>query len=1285
MHKASFFYKTTWLVLFCIFFSSYFATAKADNIPMETHLSALKVYDLSLVERGVLELPTFDYKDLEKMGRYNVGEFIFFAYARLIFEVANFPMEDGTKAKLSKKHINLLLNYLLLRPLRMLHLSPGFIVPDRPARVDSIDFIKNLKYSLNERGDLPNRVWYNKILELETRIEMHEGSAPSVHEYTQGPKKSKPQISFKGENTNSNSETKEAVDAFRFDAKRAEKAALYLDKNVKGQPEAVQHFADYIYSIAINGFGAEKPSIVMLMGQPGTGKDTVAEAFVDALHEEKGKHKQTNDKYGVDYLFRIERITKEADIWSLLGSATGYVGSNEVPAFIRYLVLFSGGKYKIRGSSVQLNPDWKPGMVLPGFYPPEMGVIFINEEHDWSKRAKNLVLKELVEKGRVKINAPGEGGVSSITFSGKIIAASNIGIDLVTSRNLDGTRNGEPLSFEEMKRLHEVYAPDKTRLGEAMMNANVLYAKDGGEGERGYTEEYINRYPLESRILMRPLSPESLREILEIKLQQAADKWANNRRGIAGSITFTWDHKLVDGMMDNLVAEENARPLDDRVSSFLEKPLYDAFRENKVELDGKDKSFFLDIEKNSDRTSNLVVYAGENRDNKLFEQLITATLSEKPNEKISKKELQELLKLEEKMNKRVFGAEKAIKAMSDAVILIETDKSKPKEVSTVKEASKAMLLLGPTSTGKSETMKALAEATGKELVTIDFNQVSGPEDMKKLFYGYRDGYGRPIPSVFMQEYDKHNGNVIFNFEEFANLVFKGLGGELMALYDILREETVTSFIDNKPRSMKNVLIGMPGNLGKEWYDNIPKDIPMMEQMDARQRIYEMAMESPSLQRNTLERGLTEAFVARLGMNRVFFYAPHTFTSLRQLTMLKLNNKLRDLGPRESALGWNIEFDSKEDYLRGIEQIERHGFDVSEQGASIDKFVKDVLGARLNMLLVKEAPTDTTVFLRVPKDSNDRYEKEFTFEVVIEGQEKPAELLMPKAKEEGTIRTTPVDMINTAYHEIGHHFVGKVLLGDKMKQTLVTIEPGVMEFSNGFIRYLGVAVSEQIERLELNREAAIERLAVMLAGAKAQEIINVYNRADIGKAQDIKMATELATKVIMEGGLSPEWGNRSIPADQQHQLSEADRVLLAELVDGMLKEAETLAEKTILLNFKKVFAPLSIELAKEGTLKEEDFRRFYEKYGEFIVHPESVSYKVRQKADTTPASEYKGHNHELKSWVPRPADSELFDVEKRVETRKMEQVSKVEIAEDAPIRSFKTKLLEHGGGSCKSLF
>src|SRR5690606_1259331 len=110
------------------------------------------------------------------------------------------------------------------------------------------------------------------------------------------------------------------------------------------------------------------------------------------------------------------------------------------------------------------NPNWKPGEVAEGYFPPERGIIFLNEFHNWSSEAKAVVVKEALEKGIFKINNPGKG-ISELHLPGlRFVAASNEGIDLYTNRDFDGSRRGEPLSYEEMMERWEKVAHDKDLL-----------------------------------------------------------------------------------------------------------------------------------------------------------------------------------------------------------------------------------------------------------------------------------------------------------------------------------------------------------------------------------------------------------------------------------------------------------------------------------------------------------------------------------------------------------------------------------------------------------------------------------------------------------------------------------------------------------------------------------------------------------------------------------------------------------------------------------------------------
>src|SRR5581483_11244016 len=100
---------------------------------------------------------------------------------------------------------------------------------------------------------------------------------------------------------------------------------------------------------------------------------------------------------------------------------TGYLGSEQFPPFIAWLVEHSGGKYKLkevknhRGETtyaVEENPDYH-GKTLEGYYAPESAIVFANEFHNWSREIKDVFLKQALEKGYFSINNP-NGGLAEI-------------------------------------------------------------------------------------------------------------------------------------------------------------------------------------------------------------------------------------------------------------------------------------------------------------------------------------------------------------------------------------------------------------------------------------------------------------------------------------------------------------------------------------------------------------------------------------------------------------------------------------------------------------------------------------------------------------------------------------------------------------------------------------------------------------------------------------------------------------------------------------------------------
>jgi cell division protease FtsH len=112
-----------------------------------------------------------------------------------------------------------------------------------------------------------------------------------------------------------------------------------------------------------------------------------------------------------------------------------------------------------------------------------------------------------------------------------------------------------------------------------------------------------------------------------------------------------------------------------------------------------------------------------------------------------------------------------------------------------------------------------------------------------------------------------------------------------------------------------------------------------------------------------------------------------------------------------------------------------------------------------------------------------------------------------------ISLTPEEVKLLAYHEAGHAVVAAVLPhADPVHK--VTIVP----------RGRAMGVTQQLperDKYLYERDYMLDRLAVMLGGRAAEELI--LNTATSGAENDLKQATQLARKMVLEWGMSDRIG------------------------------------------------------------------------------------------------------------------------------------------------------------------
>jgi len=1054
--------------------------------------------------------------------------------------------------------------------------------------------------------------------------------------------------------------------AERTPEKLLTRAQEILEEGLIGQPEVLQALMDMEWRSSLYGTSRTLPDAVYLLGLPGTGKDTAAEVFTDALHGTKSAHR--------NHMYRLPLMKNKSDLWQLLGSATGYVGSENFPPFLEFLVQHSGGKYKLEEAGkkvfkIVLNPDYK-GETLPGYHPPNTGVVFVNEFHNWSKQLKDDFLKQALEKGVFTVNNP-NGGLNEIYVPIRFVLASNEGIRLVTSREANGQRHGKPLTYEQMLAKWE-----NTHHNKRALKAEILATNGSpnvgvsGESTPGISEELLNRIPERFVLLMRPLSPEHLKQIAEGYMQDLKSRLTDSP--LLGKIHLTWTERVPEVLQSyDYIPEENARPVLGRVMALIEEPLLDALRSNALpKSEGQD--LLLDIEVNEDKTRSLVVTLRNSGEPVVIRQTIRATLKDRAKPAISDQRIDELGDLEGYLKANVFGVDNILERLSERVLSIENEaaggSARPVNV---------LMLNGLSSTGKTETAKQLAKFVRKaddELVTFDFSAIQTLHDFKVKILGLKDGLGNPVPSEFMKHYDRSNGRLIVAFDELANVRDSDL---MKALYDFFREPVVSTFADGKPRPMGGVTVIITGNPGQELFAKVPRHAPMEVQMLAWEEIAKRTSNDPELQRRVLERYYPEPFITRIGRNNIFFLPPHSYKSLRQLAQLKLGQSLAKLASLESRRGWNVVFPSADEYKRFIDMVIDEGFSLRFQGASIESFVRDDVEEKIKYLLLKnKVPSGSTVVVKFRELTTNESEETpgFVFyDVFAEGQNKPLELKIRRPHVEKPLEKNLINDLLTAYHEAGHSIVRNTLFRDAYTSTKISVIPGVSLIGEQWIYYAGIAQAQQNKELFTSRDWAIRQIAILLAGETAERLVSQGGSHSAGKSNDIERATKLARDAITRYGLSEKWGLKAVPTGMSNEdfvagLSEQEKELLELEVRKLLREGRTLAEQTLEANFNSTFIPLGNLLAEKGVMNEQELSAFYKERQ--LIDPTEIS-RIQRALNHARTVVRKWRNTGsgqgavlLDASLPMP--KQFADIQKMALERKRAQYDSVPLPENLPV-------------------
>jgi cell division protease FtsH len=178
---------------------------------------------------------------------------------------------------------------------------------------------------------------------------------------------------------------------------------------------------------------------------------------------------------------------------------------------------------------------------------------------------------------------------------------------------------------------------------------------------------------------------------------------------------------------------------------------------------------------------------------------------------------------------------------------------------------------------------------------------------------------------------------------------------------------------------------------------------------------------------------------------------------------------------------------------------------------------------------------------------------------------------------------------TAYHEAGHAIVGiHVPQHDPVHK--VTIIP------RG--RALGVTFYlPERDKLSMTREAALSRLASVMGGKAAEELVFGSDNVTNGASSDIQHITNLATAMVSQWGMSDKLGNINYTSTQESFLgaqsswnaSDESRQIIDQEVRRLSDEAYDRA-KQILTDHWEEMENLAQGLLEYETLTGEDMMR-----------------------------------------------------------------------------------------------
>lgn len=204
--------------------------------------------------------------------------------------------------------------------------------------------------------------------------------------------------------------------------------------------------------------------------------------------------------------------------------------------------------------------------------------------------------------------------------------------------------------------------------------------------------------------------------------------------------------------------------------------------------------------------------------------------------------------------------------------------------------------------------------------------------------------------------------------------------------------------------------------------------------------------------------------------------------------------------------------------------------------------------------------------------------------VMAGPEKKSRIISDEEKE------------NTAYHEVGHALLSKLLKNCDPLHKVSIIPRGMA---------LGITMTlPEKDHLTMTKAQLLDRITMTLGGRVAEEMIYGIDSITTGASNDLEKVTALARKMVTAYGMSEKMGNMAYGKSEEHVFMGRDfghsRDFSEEIAADIDKEVKKIIDncyndaKRLLGENKDMLEYISKRLLEEETIDEKEFATFMDK-------------------------------------------------------------------------------------------